>query len=57
MYILLRKFQILGKLISLGLFLLQDTAGSTTFDVEYSEYFFIQTSVPHNGKEYPEYSG
>ena len=41
MYIELRKFQILGKSISLGLFLLQDTAGSTAFDVEYSKYSFF----------------
>ena len=38
MYILLGKSQILGKFISLGLFLLQDTAGSTAFVEEYPKY-------------------
>ena len=47
MYILLRKSQILGKFISLGLFLLQDTAGSTAFNVEYPNIHFIQTGIPH----------
>ena len=37
MYIGLGKSQILGKFIRLGLFLLQDTAGSTAI-VEYTEY-------------------
>ena len=38
MYILLGKSQILRKLISLGLFLLQDAAGATAFVGEYPEY-------------------
>ena len=37
MYIHLGKFQILGKFIGLGLFLLQDTAGSTGI-WDYPEY-------------------
>ena len=37
-YIALGKVQILGKFISLGLFLLQDTAGSTAFNVDYARY-------------------
>ena len=38
MYILLGKSQILWKFINLGLFMLQDTAGSTAFVEEYPEY-------------------
>ena len=38
MYILLGKSRILRKFISLGLFLLQDTAGSTAFVGEYPKY-------------------
>ena len=41
MYILLGKSQILRKFISLGLFLLQDTAGSTAFNVEYPWIFTL----------------
>ena len=37
MYICLGKSRIIGKFIRLGLFLLQDTAGSTAI-VEYIEY-------------------
>ena len=37
MYIPLEKFQIIGKFIRLGLFPLQDTAGSTAI-VEYIRY-------------------
>ena len=39
-YIVLRKSQILEKFISLGLFLLQVTAGFTVFVEEYPEYTF-----------------
>ena len=57
LYIALRKSRILGNFIRLGLFLLQDTPGSTAFDEEYSEYSFYSDQIPCLGREYPEYPG
>ena len=57
MYIALRKSQILRKFISFGIFSCRLQQGSLLSLMNIPNIHFIWTSVPHHGREYPEYLG
>ena len=57
LYIALRKSQYSGNSLALVYFSCRLQQGSLLLSTNIPNIHFIQTSVPHHGREYPKYSG